>query len=203
MSHPATNTPQTTPPNEPVSAVGPQARLQAAKTLTPPPAAPKPVSAMPASRQLSSSKDASYRRIVALVEAGQYEAALKAAQEKGSIDMRLRNAAGVCLLRLGRPAAAVQLFRPLVFAPDGLTLLRESPEVVRLNYATALLLDGRSAAYAEIIRHVDRALPGLQQLQRGLRAWQQSLGFWPRLGWRLGIGSQQSVTLDDPPGELL
>jgi len=198
MTQPATNTPQTNAPIGAPSNVLPQTPPQVT-----PPGSTQSASTLPAGGEPSSSQDAKYHRIVAQIEAGQYAAALKGAQEKGSTDIRLRNAAGVCLLRLGRSAAAVQLYRPLVFAPDGLTLLRDVPDVVRLNFATALLLDGRSAGCTDILRHVDRKLPGVQQLRRSLRAWQQKLGLWNRLCWKLGIGRPQTVTLDYPPGELL
>jgi hypothetical protein len=208
MTRSATTTPQSTPSTEPSSAALPQSTPQAAQAMAPPAASTQPASAppawsLPADRLPSSPQDEAYRRIVAQIEAGQYEAALKGAQVKSSTDIRLRNAAGVCLLRLGRPAAAVQLFRPLVFAPDGLTLLRDVPDVVRLNFATALLLDGRSSGCTDMLRQVDRKLPGAQQLRRSIRAWKSQLSLWKRLCWVTGVGAPQKVTLDYVPGELL
>lgn len=200
MTQPSTTPLQTAPPTASAPAAQPQ-RQPETKLPDAPPVQSDATSLT--ERQPLSPQDAEYRRVVTQIEAGQYEAALRASQGKQATDVRLRNAAGVCLLRLGRHAAAVQLYRPLVFAPDGLTMRRDVPDVVRLNFATALLLDGRSAGCADILRHVDRGLPGVQQLRRSLRAWQQTLGFGQRLCWKLGIGRPQTVTLDYPPGELL
>lgn len=202
MTHPATSTPQSIAPMAVPSVAQPQSQPQTVPLSATQPASTQTRSSLSTDRP-SSPQDAAYRRIVAQIEAGHYEAALKGAQDKGSTDFRLRNAAGVCLLRLNRPTAAVQLFRPLVFAPDGLTLLRDTPNVVRLNFATALLLDGHSSGCTDILRRVDRKLPGVQQLRRSLRTWQSQLSFWSRLCWRLGLGAPQRVTLDYPPGELL
>jgi hypothetical protein len=202
MTHSVTSTPQSIAPMAAPSAPQPQSEPQTVPLSATQPASTRPRSSVPADRP-SSPQDEAYRRIVAQIEAGHYEAALKGVQDKGSADLRLRNAAGVCLLRLSRPTAAVHALRPLVFAPDGLTLLRETPDVVRLNYATALLLDGHSSGCTDILRRVDRKLPGVQQLRRSIRAWQSQLGFWKRLCWLTGLGAPQKVTLDYVPGELL
>jgi hypothetical protein len=202
MTQPVTSTPQSIAPMAAPSAPQPQSQPQTVPSSAPQPASTRPRSSAPTDRPLSP-QDAAYRRIVEQIEAGHYEAALKGAQDKGSTDIRLRNAAGVCLLRLGRPTAAVHALRPLVFAPDGLTILRDTPDVVRLNFATALLLDGHSSGCTDILRRVDRKLPGVQQLRRSLRTWQSQLSFWTRLCWQVGLGAPQRVTLDYPPGELL
>src|SRR5437660_1356683 len=59
----------------------------------------------------------------------------------------VRNARGVCLLRLGRPGEAIDALRDLVLDPTGFAIRADADPVFRANYATALLLDGNTDGF--------------------------------------------------------
>src|SRR5262245_33902605 len=76
-----------------------------------------------------------------LLEEGQPAAALTRLGNARIRSPWLANAAGVCLLRLGNPKAAVETFRGLVLS-GGLILRGDVPTEFKVNFATALLADG-------------------------------------------------------------
>ncbi|MBX3438670.1 MAG: hypothetical protein KF861_14345, partial [Planctomycetaceae bacterium] len=118
-------------------------------------------------------------------------------------DLAMKNACGVCLLRLGKYSQAVHVYRGLVMAPDGLALRDDVPEALKLNFATALILDGKSSGGIDVLRQLDASHPDVERVRQELRHWERQLGFWNRTMWRLGIGPQRSVELGDAPGVLL
>ena len=113
------------------------------------------------------------------------------------------NARGVCLLRLGEAARAVDLFRGLVLGAGGLCLRQDVPTVFKTNFATALLLTGNLAGFLSALGDThDKEHPAVQRLGAALGRWRAGLSFWEKVRWYLGGEVGRPVTLDFPPGDL-
>lgn len=114
----------------------------------------------------------------------------------------VRNARGVCLLRLGRPDEAIELLRDLVFDHTGFAIRPDAEPVFQANYATALLLDGNTEGFWGILGGIsDRSQPAVARLDGAIRRWRAGMTFWQRLSSALGAGGPR-LTLDLPPGDL-
>ena len=114
----------------------------------------------------------------------------------------VRNARGVCLLRLGRPGEAIETLRDLVFVQGGFAVRPDSDPVFQANYATALLLDGNAQGFWGILGGIaDRSHPAVTRLDEAVRRWKAGMTFWQRVGSALGVGGPR-LTLDSPPGDL-
>lgn len=98
------------------------------------------------------------------------------------------NALGVCLLRLGKYADAVQLYRGLVLPGGGVVTTADIPVVWRLNFATALLGDGNLDGFLTALHGIqEHDHPEATRLFDSYHQWKQSLSFGQKLCWRLGI----------------
>jgi hypothetical protein len=112
----------------------------------------------------------------------------------------VRNARGVCLLRLGRPGRAIDALRDLVFDPPGFALRADADPVFQANYATALLLDGNADGFFSVLGAIrDRNHPAVARLDAAVRRWKVGMTFWQRVGSVLGVGGPP-LTLASPPG---
>jgi hypothetical protein len=113
------------------------------------------------------------------------------------------NARGVCLLRLGEAARAVDLFRGLVLGAGGLCLRQDVPTVFQTNFATALLLAGNLSGFLSALADThDKGHPAVQRLAAAVGKWRAGLSFWEKVRWYLGGEVGRPVTLDCPPGDL-
>src|SRR5690349_864375 len=82
------------------------------------------------------------------------------------------NATGVCLLRLGDAPRAIELFRHLVLAPGGLVLKSDVPTAFKVNFATALLLDGNLTGCTSVLGEIrEEQHPAVQKLRAAIRRW--------------------------------
>ena len=114
----------------------------------------------------------------------------------------LRNARGVCLLRLGRASQAVEALRDLVFDPGGFAVRHDADPVFQANYATALLLDGNAEGFWSIFGGIgDRANPAVVRLDAAVRRWKAGMTLGQRVASAIGIGGPR-LALDIPPGDL-
>ena len=114
----------------------------------------------------------------------------------------LRNARGVCLLRLGRPGEAIEALRDLVFDKTGFAVRRDADPTFQANYATALLLDGNAEGFWSILGSIDdRGHPAVARLDEAVRRWKAGMTFGQRVTSALGIGGPR-FALDSPPGAL-
>ena len=114
----------------------------------------------------------------------------------------LRNARGVCLMRLGRPGHAVETLRDLVFDPGGFAVRADADPVFQANYATALLLDGNAEGFWSIFGGIgDRTNPAVARLDAAVRRWKAGMTLGQRVASAIGIGGPR-FALDIPPGDL-
>lgn len=121
---------------------------------------------------------------------------------RGADSPWLRNARGVCLLRLGRVNQAIDTLRELVFDSTGLAVRPDAEPVFLANYATALLLDGNTDGFWGILGLIrDRTHPAVARLDDAIRRWEGGMTFWQRVGSAVGVGGPR-LTLDFPPGDV-
>jgi hypothetical protein len=114
----------------------------------------------------------------------------------------VRNARGVCLLRLGRPGEAIEVLRDLVFGPGGLAVQPDADPVFQANYATALLLDGNIEGFWGILGGIrDRGHPGVAKVDEAVRRWKAGMSFGQRVASALGLGGPR-FAIRFPSGHL-
>lgn len=137
-------------------------------------------------QRVSPPLDPTVLRAMHFVQAGQYEQALTLLDAEPSTP-QVRNARGVCLLRLGRYEKALQLFRGLALEGSGEKVRSDLPEVYLTNLATALLLAGHPSSCLNLLAEIDHdSLPTVVGLRRAIHHWQSTLTFSERLNWWFG-----------------
>lgn len=115
----------------------------------------------------------------------------------------VRNARGVCLIRIGRYDDAIQMFRRLVLAPGCTWMKTDLPVIYRTNFCTALLLGGHPAGgYDCLCEIAERNHPSVTRLHAAVKQWERSLSWWPRLLWKLGVDPGASIEVEFTPGEF-
>src|SRR5262245_42438631 len=116
-----------------------------------------------------------YAKLNALLISGDPGKALALAQRTRLDSPWVPNAVGVCQLRLGHVASAVELFRGMVVSGH-LDLRDDVPVVWKTNFATALLmaknLAGCLAALAEIKDHHH---PHVAKIRAAVERWKAGL----------------------------
>ncbi len=123
------------------------------------------------------------------------------AQESG--DPRLKNARGVCLLRLGLAEPAIRVFRGLCLTASGIVVRNDVPLIYKTNFAAALLLDNRVSGCLEVLNEVhNESHPSVQQLRGLIANWQSQLTLWQRVMWKLGNEPKRPVSIDVQLGDL-
>lgn len=143
-------------------------------------------------------------RIQKLADGGNLDAATALLRDVRR-DKHLQDALGVCLLRRGHAAEAVRLYRDLVLAPGCTWMKPDLPTAFKLNYATALLLDGRPSGCLAMLSEINQSdHPTVIRLRTAIEAWERTLDWWPWLNWKLGRIDpyDKPVRIDFPPGEF-
>jgi len=134
---------------------------------------------------------------------GDAAAALEMVGARRSDDRYLENARGVCLLRLGRAADAVDLYRALLVDGETLFLDLEAPPSFLINFATALLLSGNVDGCGSTLKELERdADPAVIALRAAVAKWRREQGWWAKVKLALSGAVAQPVVLDFPPGVL-
>ena len=148
----------------------------------------------------SRSRELVLQEVRALVERGQPDEALKLIRSAGGADPMLTNAAGVCHLRAGRPAEAVEVFHGLCVG-EGIGLRPGASPLHVANFATALLLTGNLHGCRHHLQYVEDSHPVAVRLRSAIAAWEGSLGGWRRVLLRVGMCQPKGpIDLGSPAG---
>jgi hypothetical protein len=138
-----------------------------------------------------------------LLELDKPQEAFDLINAKGSGAPAMKNARGVCLMRMQQPALAVRTYRSIVLDHNGISLRSDVPIVYKTNFATALLLDGNVSGCQSVLDEIrDENDPGVQKLRSVIQRWVSELSFLKRLAWKAGSQPAHPVTIDFVPGEL-
>lgn len=149
------------------------------------------------------SNEEKLRHVQKLLDAGEPQKALHYLEIYGSQGPELKNALGVCLLRLGLFEKAMHVLRDLVFQRY-ICIPRETPPLFQANYATSLLLlkDSNQAAI-DIIKHLpESAHPYITELHQAVRRWQKNLPLTKRIRCRLKVYPHNPIALTVAPGSV-
>lgn len=142
-------------------------------------------------------------RIDELLRTGRVDEAIQMLRTRGLDSPALRNAMGVCLMRAGKAAQAVDVYRDLLMIPGGISLKLDAPTLHAVNYATALLLMGNVSGCRTIVDDIPGAPhPSVVRLRAAIAAWKRTLSPIQRLRCALLGEAPKPVSLDFPPGEL-
>lgn len=142
-------------------------------------------------------------RVQQMLDAAQVEGALAALLDSAQHSPAIKNATGVCLLRLGRHEAAMETFRALVFPNGAFSIPEDTPTVFRVNYVTAFLLRNNLVVGLELLRDIpDKRHPAVQQLKAAIRRWSRSMPWWRRVLAAIGLKPAEPFRLDFAPGAL-
>jgi hypothetical protein len=137
-----------------------------------------------------------------LLDANRLRDAYQLAEHQGG-SPELRNATGVCLLRMGEYERALHVFRGLVLDTNGIMVRPGTPALFIANCATALLLTGNTAGCLAMLREAGASdVPSVRRLRAALERWRGSLNIWQRLLLACGLPPSRPVELGHPPGDL-
>jgi hypothetical protein len=99
------------------------------------------------------------------------------------------------------------LFRGMALQTGGVSVRKDCPPLVAINFATALLLSGHPAGCLEVLRELPATLntaeaAAVAQLGRALRDWEGRLSWWGWLDWKINriASSRVPVRLEGEPG---
>ncbi len=179
-------------------------RKKSTRPVTSGPVANGQSAAQPAASVTSNHTEATLSRVVRYVTSENYNKALDLLRNAGS-NPQLRNALGVCLLRLERYEDATRILRELVLSPGCTWVRPEMPTIYKVNFATALLLDGHPAGCQEVLADTrDPSHPSVIRLQHALKQWENQLPLLKRWMWRLGSIEPNAAPakLEFPAGEF-
>ena len=116
-----------------------------------------------------------------------------------------QNERGVQLMREGNIEEAVRVLRPLVVAPGCIWTRPDVPNLVRRNFATALLLAGQPAGCLELLGEMkDDKHARVVQLRAAVKRWEKTLSLLEWMNWRSGwiAPENRPVAIDFVPGEF-
>jgi Flp pilus assembly protein TadD len=139
----------------------------------------------------------------AALESGDPARALDLLSRSKTSSHPLTNLRAVCLLRLGKTTQAMEMLRSQVVNTGGVCLRYDVPEAMKINFATSLLLSGNVSGSQSILQEVqNQEHPGVLQLREAIRKWKQSLSFWEKFRWWMGMEITHPVEADFTPGVL-
>lgn len=137
-----------------------------------------------------------------LLRSGQPEQALGQVERCGQSGEWVKNARGVCLMRMGKVDGAVEVLRDLTFR--GLICIpSDTPALYKANYATALLMKNYTSQAMEILRGLDpKQHPYIAVLHETVAEWKRGLNPFQRLMCLVTYYPSRPVALKYPPGEI-
>lgn len=144
------------------------------------------------------------QKALALVQKNDYLAAANLLASAGR-EVQVRNALGVCLMRLGKVDQAVEIFRSFVLVPGAVVERPELSNACKRNFATALLMKGLpSGALSVLAETRDREHVMAVRLHSAIKRWEMSLSWFRRLDWKINRCEPPMchVPLDFEPGEF-
>lgn len=137
-----------------------------------------------------------------LLEQNQADKAMQLIEKTGTQSRELKNAFGVCLLRLGRLAGAMDVLRELIFQ-NSMCIPKDTPPLFQANYATALLMKNYNQMAIEIINGLPAdAHPYVAALQQAIADWKKQLSLFHQFRCLLGLYPAAPVILPFPPGDV-
>lgn len=143
-----------------------------------------------------------YDRIQQLLDQNHPQEALNLIHHVNPDAAPMKNAQGVCLLRLGRIEDAISVLREIAFRGH-VCIPPDTPVVYQTNFATAMLMANNKEALINVIEHLDEEQhPAVARIKTAMRQWAKSLNPLQRVLSKAGIYPRKPIPIDFPPGDL-
>ncbi|MCO6435548.1 MAG: hypothetical protein J5J06_00495 [Phycisphaerae bacterium] len=146
--------------------------------------------------------DRTWTQVREMIESGRVDEARHVLMRLSSRTPQLQNALGVCWMRLGESARALELYRGMVLHNGGLDIRPEALPSAKINFATALLLSGNVSGCEDALESTGMDGEGVARLRGAIANWRANLGFVRRWLVKLYGTNNEKVVLSFPPGEL-
>ncbi len=120
-------------------------------------------------------------------------------------DAKVRNALGVCLMRMGKVDSAVEVFRSFVLMPGTVIERGDVNHASKRNFATALIMKGYPSGALDVLAEThDPDHPMAVRLREAIAQWEKSLPWLRWFDWKLNHIEPKNchVPLTFEPGEF-
>lgn len=129
--------------------------------------------------------DAKLAQAREFISRGDYAGALRILPAD-SKNAEIKNAAAVCLIRLGQFEKAIAVLRSVALNSAFQTVREETPEHIRINYAIALVFGGRPAGGLDVLNGVGSAEHrSVRIVHEAIRVWVSEMSFFRKIDWKL------------------
>lgn len=137
-----------------------------------------------------------------LLDQNRPEDALNLINHVGHDSASMKNARGVCLLRLGKIEEAINVFREITFR-GYMCIPSDTPVLYQVNFATAMLMANHKEGTIDIVNRLDeRQYPAAGKIRSAIKKWEKSLGLLQWLLYKAGIYPSKAIPIDFAPGDL-
>jgi len=143
-----------------------------------------------------------FDRVRQLLDQNRPQEALDLIDHVGQNSASMKNAQGVCLLRLGRIEDAISVLREITFQGH-ICIPSDTPVVYQTNFATAMLLANHKEGVIDIISRLDeKQHPAVVRIRSAMKTWEKGLNLLQRLLFKAGIYPGKAIPIDFAPGDL-
>jgi hypothetical protein len=149
--------------------------------------------------------DPTQRSVKKLTDKGEYTRALDLLSDH-TTDTQLLNSRGVCLLRLGKFAAAISPLRMAALNLGTMQVHQHIGTHIKVNFAIALFFGGFPAGGLSTLSEFEHADddPGVTMLRKQARLWEQRMNLLQRLFWKLSLEpSVEPLPPEYPVGQFV
>jgi len=141
-------------------------------------------------------------RVRELLEQDRPQDALDLIEHVGQNSPAMKNAHGVCLLRLGRIEDALSVLREIAFQGH-ICIPSDTPAVYQANFATAMLMVNHKDGAIDLIKELDaKHCPEVAELKAAIDRWEKNMPLVRRLLFNIGIYPSAPMPIDFVPGDL-
>ncbi|MFH1716007.1 MAG: hypothetical protein ABIF19_01540 [Planctomycetota bacterium] len=143
-----------------------------------------------------------FDRVRELLEQDRPQDALNLIEHVGQNTPAMKNAQGVCLLRLGRIEDAICVLREIAFQGH-VCIPSDTPAVYQANFATAMLMANHKDGAIDLIKQLDaKRCPAVAELKAAIDRWEKSMPLVRRLLFKIGIYPSTPMPIDFVLGDL-
>lgn len=146
--------------------------------------------------------DGLFKNVDQFLKSGSPEKALQLISKSKNNSVWVKNATGVCQLRLGKPQVAIDIYRSILIT-NGVFLRSDAPPVFKINFAVALLMNNNLTGFYSALSEVkDEDHPSVIKLKNTVKDWKKKLTVWQKLQLICGTHPAVPIELGFPPGDL-
>lgn len=143
-----------------------------------------------------------YDRIQQLLDQNHPQEALNLINHVNPDSAPMKNAQGVCLLRLGRIEDAISVLREIAFRGH-VCIPPDTPVVYQTNFATAMLMANHKEGVIDVIERLDEDRhPAVARIKAAMKKWARGLNPLQRMLYKAGIYPRRPIPIDFAPGDL-